>query len=325
MSTPNPATTDWVPVFAGADINYRGDFSGVQYKDGDIVIYQGSPWMCVRPTTSPPDQSFPGAAATALPPRLGIGGMVPTSMEAATENGYYYVTSSTPGTKPVGMSFGLMHVISEEGLNYLTQMVYQESNNAAWIRRRYGSGTWRPWVAMAPPSLYDVTLPTAQLYDGMECTLVDILATPTYQWRFRYNAGSTNADKWEFIGGAPARAETVGPDNVTATGPAVDIPNGPSLTVPRAGVWEYSFGADGYNSLAGINFVLCVRRGAITGGLNDGVSGRTATAGADSLSLSRSVRSTLGAGDVLWMQAYANGGTASFRSRWLSLLPVRVS
>ena len=57
MSVPDPATTDWVPLYGGAiDLKYLGDYvPATQYKDGDIVMYQGAPWLAVKETTSPPD------------------------------------------------------------------------------------------------------------------------------------------------------------------------------------------------------------------------------------------------------------------------------
>src|SRR5262245_19587912 len=60
MSTPNPAATDWVPVWALAnpafsgDLVYKGAFTAGSYKDGDIVIYNGVTYVCVRPTSAAP-------------------------------------------------------------------------------------------------------------------------------------------------------------------------------------------------------------------------------------------------------------------------------
>jgi len=44
-----------------------------------------------------------------------------------------------------------------------------------------------PW-APAPSIPYGTSLPTAPV-DGQEAVLVDSVTNPTYQWRFRYNAG----------------------------------------------------------------------------------------------------------------------------------------
>lgn len=50
-------------------------------------------------------------------------------------------------------------------------------------------------------SSYGTTFPGSP-NDGDEAVLVDNASNPSYQWQFRYNAGSSSAFKWEFIGGA---------------------------------------------------------------------------------------------------------------------------
>jgi PKD repeat protein len=51
---------------------------------------------------------------------------------------------------------------------------------------------------------YGTTLPASPA-DGQEAILVDSTTNPSYQWRFRYNAGSSSAYKWEYVGGTDAR------------------------------------------------------------------------------------------------------------------------
>lgn len=108
-------------------------------------------------------------------------------------------------------------------------------------------GTWTP---SGPPALtvsYSTSLPGSP-YDGQEAILVDSLANPSYQLRFRYNAASGWPDKWEFIGGPPIRggpagSVTIGPASATAT----DITGGPTVTLPRAGVYRFAYGASIFN------------------------------------------------------------------------------
>ena len=64
-----------------------------------------------------------------------------------------------------------------------------------------------PSVGQTPPTVfgpvgagYGTILPASPI-DGQEYTLVDSLTNPSYQWRFRWNAGSSSAYKWEFVGG----------------------------------------------------------------------------------------------------------------------------
>ena len=76
MSTPNPASTPWVPMWnlnGGVDFRYRGDWVAGSYTDGDIVVNQGVTYLCVRPTSSAP-------VAWPLPPStLGYGTSLPAS------------------------------------------------------------------------------------------------------------------------------------------------------------------------------------------------------------------------------------------------------
>lgn len=94
-----------------------------------------------------------------------------------------------------------------------------------------------------PSTAYGTSLP-ASPYDTQLAVLVDNASTPTYQWMFRYNAGSANADKWEFVGGSPALAEVVTDETTSSTTYAALTTAGPSFTIPRAGVYEISVGFD---------------------------------------------------------------------------------
>ena len=73
MSVPNPATTDWVPIYAGAaNFNYLGDYiPSTLYKDGDIVMYNGMPWLAVKETNTPPEP-FPLPSLSSIPSGSGM-------------------------------------------------------------------------------------------------------------------------------------------------------------------------------------------------------------------------------------------------------------
>jgi hypothetical protein len=95
-----------------------------------------------------------------------------------------------------------------------------------------------PPAAYAPP-LGGVGLGTtlpASPYDGQEFVLTDSLTAPTYTWRFRYNAASASAYKWEFIGGS-AQTARVDTSQVGSAGAVwIDLTTvGPQLAVPRTG------------------------------------------------------------------------------------------
>lgn len=91
---------------------------------------------------------------------------------------------------------------------------------------------------------YATTLPASPA-DGDIAVLVDSLTAPTYQWTFRYNAGSSNGDKWEFVGGTPAFATVDTQENMTSGGAIHDLATvGPTFTVPRAGVYLVRWGVN---------------------------------------------------------------------------------
>ena len=87
---------------------------------------------------------------------------------------------------------------------------------------------------------YGTAFPASPVH-GQEFTLVDSATNPTYQWRFRFNANSVSAYKWEFIGGAPAvnmaapATALTANTQVGATGYYYN--GGAAFTLPRAGDW----------------------------------------------------------------------------------------
>jgi hypothetical protein len=87
------------------------------------------------------------------------------------------------------------------------------------------------WVSPATAPGYGTSLPVSPV-DGQEYILVDSTTNPTYQWRFRYNAASASAYKWEFIGGTPARVIAGG---AWTTVGAWTVPIYAALQVARAG------------------------------------------------------------------------------------------
>ena len=131
--------------------------------------------------------------------------------------------------------------------------------NGQWLK---GSGGAAVWAAITPADVanipYGTSLP-ASPFDGQEAILVDSVSNPTYQWRFRYNAGSTSTYKWEFVGGSPVILGKVNPNVLIDTSPAVGAtayhyPTGWAFTVPRAGDWDVWGGFDFTNTADGNNY-----------------------------------------------------------------------
>lgn len=156
MSPTIPSTSSpWVPMWnlnGGADLRYNGAYVAGSYTDGDVVVYQGVAYLCVRPTSQPP----------------------------------------------------------------------------------------KPWPGMGIATGYGTSLPASPV-DGQEYVLVDSVTNPSYQWRFRYNAGSASAYKWEFVGGAPsAQHETA---TVAINAAPTWGATGPIFAIPRPGVYFVDFQA----------------------------------------------------------------------------------
>src|SRR5215831_7217940 len=93
-------------------------------------------------------------------------------------------------------------------------------NGIAYLCVRQTVNAPVPWPMAPGTSSYGTTLPSSP-YDGQEAVLVDLATNPGYQWRFRYNAQSTSAYKWEFVGGSP-RSSLVNAAEVCNSGSLVD-------------------------------------------------------------------------------------------------------
>jgi hypothetical protein len=182
MSTvPDPATTDWVPLFdlGRQPIKYLGDYSATTtYNDGDCVIGpDGISYVCVMDNT-------------------------------------LNVAPSWSGQNPPGIPLPVV--------------------NGQWIKGVGGAAVWQPLTG------YGTSLPASPL-DGDRFILVDSVTNPSYQWELRYNAGSTSAYKWEFVGGAPVQM-IGGSTSQYASSAWIDLGGGPTFTVPRAGEYRTSVG-----------------------------------------------------------------------------------
>lgn len=124
---------------------------------------------------------------------------------------------------------------------------------------------------------YGTSLP-ANPADAQEAILVDSLTNPSYQWRFRYNAGSSSPYKWEFVGGG-IRTDFEATQVTVAPGATNYM--GPQITVPRPGEYNlralgqvYSPGTPGYATVSWSYYpsgttitdsVLVAMAGAVTG------------------------------------------------------------
>ena len=165
---------------------------------------------------------------------------------------------------------------------------------------------------------YGTSLPASPV-DGQEAILVDSVTAPTYQWRFRYNAGhSADAFKWECVGGTSLVAFNV----ATAIVPAAGW-NGyaPSITIPRAGLYDMSGSAEWYGNGAGAGVL------AIAIDIQNGQRGGwMPNPGAYCSVGFTDQRYQYTQGQVVGMAYYSqNGPPLQVNRTWMSARPVRVS
>lgn len=185
--------------------------------------------------------------------------------------------------------------------------------------------TWVPTTISTAG--YAITLPGSPT-DGQQAILVDSITLPTYQWLFRWNAGSSNADKWECVGGAPAEAE-VATAETTASTTYVDLATaGPSITVPRAGVYIITFGCEIDKTVSAVTTVhrVAAKLGAAAAADAESIVVTSANSTTQPTTVaSPPIRRTLAASDVVKLQYKTSADTARHTRRGLTILPVRVS
>jgi hypothetical protein len=178
-----------------------------------------------------------------------------------------------------------------------------------------------PWGLASTAAGYGTSLPASPV-DGQEHVLVDSVSNPTYQWRFRYNAGSSSAYKWEYIGGTPRAAE-VNTQVLVSSSTFVDPSDtaGPSFTIPRSGEYLADYGS--LHVVAGGNdsgFVT-IKLGAAAAADTEAVSG---AANNSNDAAWATIKRTAVAGDV-WKLMYRCTGSVYFARRRLFVVPVRVA
>jgi len=396
MSTPNPATTPWVPMWnlnGGMDLRYQGAWAAGNYYDGDVVVYQGVTYICVRPTNKAPTPWAPGnlvvqpsvrvyrSTAQSVgsawqvisfdtvrydygpaahwninnPTRLTaqvagtyvIWGQVQLAAATAAVgsyrmcgirlNGSMYISEGGPaGFAPVASTAPHAAAFSVHYLNAgdYVELTYGQDSGAN-VNTETGDANKRYAVEFSmalvggmqgPPGLaanlnYGTTLPPSPA-DGQEAILVDSTTAPTYQWRFRYNAGHTgDANKWEYVGGAPAEvfdtADFTVPQNWNMA------PN-PQFTVPRAGLYTLETFVD-WTASAPAGCDLWHGAGlASTGSAYYGSARRLTQGGNDGGGTSHA-RAGQSAGNVIRFWTYSTAAGTVAKRRLLVVTPVAVA
>jgi len=134
------------------------------------------------------------------------------------------------GDYPAGTPYTDGEIVVYQGVAYMC-VTPTSAAPTAW------PGGAQPPVAptITGPS-YGTSLPASPT-DGQEAILVDSTTNPSYQWRFRYNANSTSAYKWEFTGGVFPLVQTA-PNAAFSSGSWTAVAGAASFAVPRAGDYQ---------------------------------------------------------------------------------------
>jgi hypothetical protein len=254
-----------------AHYNARTLTSAVAEQDGDYAIRTSDDELFERVSGVWVDQgtSIKGATGAQGPPGQGVpaGGASGTILTKTSAADYATAWNPAPVALPPGGAIGqsLTKKTAADGdaqwstldnLHYLGayaagsfvegDMVVYQGISYVCVRPTSAAPVQWPMPPTSRPS-YATTLPTAP-YDGQEAILVDSITNPTYQWRFRYNASSTSAYKWEFVGGFPLQTGPMGSFSFNQNNAWVGMTGGPVLTVPRAGDYLVRYGASVYNN-----------------------------------------------------------------------------
>jgi len=239
-------------------------------------------------------------------------------------------SSSAPGVKWGNAGADLNYNGAYAGsTNYKDGDIVIAADGIAYMAVKPTTAPPKPWSTTQYPGkpTYGTTLPASPV-DGQEAILVDSTTASTYQWRFRYNAQSTSAYKWEFVGGSSMRSGGGGGTLATTQTAPIDVPNGPVLALPRAGTYRFTFGASVYNAgtFAGAYAtIMQVYNGATSLGNITELRHHSATY--DGAAITGDGEATLAAAGSVNIKANLDrtGSNTTITVPWLELWPVKVA
>lgn len=142
-------------------------------------------------------------------------------------------------------------------------------------------------------------------------------------WDLRYHAGQTYP--WEMVGGSPLISDVLTDSALTAPQSGFALLATPNTVVlPRAGIYDVSWGATVYPSVGGLTLYYGPALGAAPGTDNDTVQVLIPGAG-QTVTATRTIRRTYAAGTLgLYFRTSSNTAANALR-RWLSVRPVALA
>jgi hypothetical protein len=212
------AQTDWVdnvtPVDAARMDNIE---AGIESAHNEAHAAQAAADAAASGLTGKEDKSAKGAANGYAP--LGADTKVPAIYLPVTAAGAIEYENAWA----VGTAYQPGDVVIHNGVEYLAV--------------NPSTGQTPPTPASAPPLVIPlVTAFPSSPFDGQEVDLTDSLTTPSFVWRCRYVAAAPS-NKWKVVGGAPLIAASEVAEQPTGTTSYTDLVNGPTLPIPRPGLY----------------------------------------------------------------------------------------
>jgi hypothetical protein len=230
--------------------------------------------------------------------------------------------SAANSLKTDGHFVANLNIYLDQG-NAGNRLVFGSANDIYLYRA--AAGVLKTDGALAVAGDYATTLPASPV-DGQIATLVDSLTAPTYIWRFRYVAGIADAYKWVFIGGGPLLASGAAVDSSAST--SYVFVSGPTLTFPRAGIYDVEFGASFYHSGGGANAQVGLSYNNAAVADADAAGARLdslATSAPLAMTAWRKSNWTVASATTARMLMKTNSATLSAFARQIRAVPVRVA
>jgi len=290
-------------------------FKHIKFGDGLTVVDEGAGVITVNGAGGPPGPTGPAGAAGPGVPAGGTTGQV-----LQKTSGTDYATGWTTPSNDIPVSIvdvkgDLIAATANDTVARLPagangQLLAADNTQTTGLR----------WTAPPLTVSYGTTLPASPV-DGQEAILVDSTTNPTWQWRFRYNAGSSSAYKWEWVGGSPWISDVATGETTTSTTPAA-LTTPQFLNTPRAGDYLVRVSAQASLTVAAFNVFVGV---GVTASYYTQV-GVSSPAANYSVHLAREARlNGRIAGETLAFVVSVDSGTGTFRNRSLAIFPSRVS
>lgn len=179
------------------------------------------------------------------------------------------------------------------------------------------------WVLMTVFAPEVASLPVSPI-DQQACIYVAD-ATNGIKWHLRYRSGASGSYKWEFIGGPVMFSEVTTSESTTSTSYVALTTAGPTVTVPLAGDYDVTIGANVTGSADAMNAYMSYALGGTAASDSDAIRKQQSGAAYYGEPTSRKRRKTgLTAATAIAARYKVGNVTGTWENRWMSVIPVRV-